>query len=492
MERLLFGLTAENVRMIAYEFAKKMGLKTRFSKDSRMAGKDWLQGFLKRHPDLSIRSPEATSMARAVGFNRPQVERFFTIYKEVLDADNYGPAKVWNMDETGISTVQTPGKIVASKGVKRVGKITSAERGKLVTVLCAANAAGGYLPPLLVFGRTRMVGSLMNGAPPGSVGTCTKSGWTDREVFLQWFQHFLKSVKPRVEEKHILILDGHHSHKSIEVIDLAREHGVTIITLPPHSSHSMQPLDVGVFKAIKSSYNSAADSWMRAHPGRRVTEYEVAQIFGTAYTRAATMERAINGFRASGIWPCEMLFTEEDFAPAGLTEEEPDENPMVDGFRPRGERTTVPPERDGGAGPSGVAVPSADGRGAGPSGVAAPRTDGRGAGPSGVAAPRTDGGGAGPSGVAAPPPDGGGAGPSGVAAPPPDGGGAGPSGVAAPSTDAATVEGEPVSRVPAAAGWPPSHHHQLADLELDTTDGPEGKVATPEKRTWNLPDLNWV
>ena len=53
-----------------------------------------------------------------------------------------------------------------------------------------------------------------------------------------------------------------------------------------------------------------------------MTEYEVAQLFGTAYTRAATMERSINGFRASGIWPCEMVFSEEDFAPARLTEED--------------------------------------------------------------------------------------------------------------------------------------------------------------------------
>ena len=135
-----------------------------------------------------------------------------------------------------------------------MGKITSAERSKLVTVLCATNATAGHLPPLLVFGRAKMVGSLMNGAPPGFVGTCTKSGWTDQEVFLQWFQHFLRSVKTQVEDKHVLILDGHHSHKSLEVIDLARDHGVTIITLPPHASHRMQPLDAAVFKPLKSSY----------------------------------------------------------------------------------------------------------------------------------------------------------------------------------------------------------------------------------------------
>ena len=137
MEKLLFGLTPQDVRRIAYEFAEQSSLEVRFDKTSKMAGKDWLWGFMNRHPELSVRSPEATSLARAVGFNRPQVQKFFDLYGSVLDAGGYGPMSVWNMDETGVSTVQTPGKIVASRGVKRVGKVTSAERGKTVTVLCA-------------------------------------------------------------------------------------------------------------------------------------------------------------------------------------------------------------------------------------------------------------------------------------------------------------------------------------------------------------------
>ena len=42
-----------------------------------MAGPDWLQGFLSRHPQLSIRKPQPTNIARAVGFNKEQVEHFF-------------------------------------------------------------------------------------------------------------------------------------------------------------------------------------------------------------------------------------------------------------------------------------------------------------------------------------------------------------------------------------------------------------------------------
>ena len=96
-----------------------------------MAGPDWLQGFLKRHPELSIRLPQATSMGRAVGFNKPQVSKFYDIYQENLESHgNFTPHKVWNMDESGITNVQKPGKVIASTGKHQVGKITSARKRK--------------------------------------------------------------------------------------------------------------------------------------------------------------------------------------------------------------------------------------------------------------------------------------------------------------------------------------------------------------------------
>ena len=415
MEKLLFGLTPQDVRRIAYEFAEQSSLKTRFNKTSKMAGKDWLWGFMKRHPELSVRSPEATSLARAVGFNRPQVQKFFDIYSSVLDAREYGPMSVWNMDETGVTTVQTPGKIVASKGVKRVGKVTSAERGKTVTVLCACNAAGMYLPPVFVFGRAKMVDSLMNGAPPGAIGTCTKSGWTDQDVFVLWFCHFLSVVKASVDNKQVIILDGHHSHKSLKAITMARENGVTLITLPPHSTHRMQPLDVAVFKSLKAAYNNSVDTWMRSNPGRRVTEYEVAKLFSTAYTRSATMARAINGFRVSGLWPNDVgVFTNEDFVASRLTEEAGSVDNDAEAGVSAGVKTaaTAPPEpRPGGSGAAGVdtAPPEArlGGSGAAGADTAPPEARPGGSGAAGVdtAPPEARPGGSGAAGVDTAPPE---------------------------------------------------------------------------------------
>ena len=101
------------------------------------------------------------------------------------------------MDETGISTVQKPNKVIARKGTYQVGKMTSAERGVNTTVVCGMSAAGGYLPPFFIFLSKRMVPSLMNKVLPQSVGCGNPSGWTNGavcEVFniLQYAQTHLK------------------------------------------------------------------------------------------------------------------------------------------------------------------------------------------------------------------------------------------------------------------------------------------------------------
>jgi len=77
------------------------------------------------------------------------------------------------VDETGLTTVQNPGKIVAQKGVKQV---TSAERGKLVTLCCAVNALGHAIPPMFIFPRVWDHESLVDGGPPGCIAASHNSG----------------------------------------------------------------------------------------------------------------------------------------------------------------------------------------------------------------------------------------------------------------------------------------------------------------------------
>ena len=64
--------------------------------------------------------------------------------------NNISPARIFNMDETGILILQKPGKILSQRGIKQVGKLTSLEKGKTITVVCAMNSIGNYIPPMFI------------------------------------------------------------------------------------------------------------------------------------------------------------------------------------------------------------------------------------------------------------------------------------------------------------------------------------------------------
>ena len=190
MQARFFGLSGDDVRQVAYELAVLNKIEHPFDVGKGKAGRKWLQCFISRHPQLAIRKPEATSISRAVGFNRAQVGRFFDILRQQLH-HGYNKRNIWNVDESGITSVHVPRKIVAKCGLKQVGKMTSGERGQTVTVVCAMNAEGTYAPPMLIFPRKRMPPTIMNGAPGGAIGVCSSNGWIDAQLFMQWLKHFV-------------------------------------------------------------------------------------------------------------------------------------------------------------------------------------------------------------------------------------------------------------------------------------------------------------
>lgn len=305
-----------------------------------LAGKDWLLGFQRRHPQLAIRTPEPTSAARARCFNQTNVDKFFDILSSVQADHFFPPHRIFNVNETGVTMVQTkPTRILGLRGKKQIGTLTSAERGVLATAVCCMSAGGQFVPPFLIFPRVRMKQELKDGAPPGTGFACHPSGWMQLSIFTEWFLHFLAHTKPSVDDPALLIMDGHMTHiKNLDVIRLARDNYVTIVVLPPHCSHRMQPLDVSFMKPLNAYYVRAIETFLRNNPGRQVTIYKLSALFGEAYLQAAVPNTAINGFKNTGICPLNKhVFGEADFLPAhptdiplnGEQEEEDPDNPVA-------------------------------------------------------------------------------------------------------------------------------------------------------------------
>jgi len=65
-----------------------------------------------------------------------------------------------------------------------------------ITVMCAVNAAGTYLPPMMIFKRKRMSELLLKGTPHGTIGGVSENGWIESELFVKWLEHFVHHIQP--------------------------------------------------------------------------------------------------------------------------------------------------------------------------------------------------------------------------------------------------------------------------------------------------------
>lgn len=319
LDNQLMPLNKEEFLKLAYRFAEKLKIKHRFNKEKLKAGKDFYYDFMKRHPDLRLRTAESTSLQRAVGFSKEQVDRFFDTFSQLMDKYKFSPSKIFNADETGVTSVHTNRlKVMSVKGKKQVGKLTSGERGRNVTVLLSINAAGDmFIPPLFVFPRVRMDNDLTKDAPAGSVFDAQPSGWITKDSFLKWLVLFVERVNPTEESPALLIVDGHSSHKDLDVITFAKQHHIHMLSIPPHTSHKLQPLDRTVMKPFKNAYHEACSCWMRQYPNIKITLKDIAGLVSSAFSRICRMELAKSGFECTGIYPMNRnLFSDLDYAPS--------------------------------------------------------------------------------------------------------------------------------------------------------------------------------
>ena len=227
------------------------------------------------------------------------------------------PANIYNVDETALTTVQAPAKIIAETGAKQVRQITLAEHRVLITMIGAISAIENSIPLLLVFLRKYYKDHMLNGAPVGSVGCANTSGWSNSEIFMDWLQHFKKHARASMENQVLLLMDNYKTHLTAQSLEFSEKNGIVLLTFPPHCSNKLQPLDISVYGPLKTYYNAKCGNCMINKPGRKITLYEVSEILGESYTKAFTLENAIAGFQKTGIYPFnDDIFKEVDFLPS--------------------------------------------------------------------------------------------------------------------------------------------------------------------------------
>jgi hypothetical protein len=92
----------------------------------------------------------------------------------------------------------------------------------------------------------------------------SSKAWMTAFLFSAWIDHFIQALRNHssvsVSSPHLLIMDGHSSHITIDVVKRTRAVELHLLTLPSHCSHAMQPLDVAVFKPFKGAFRVYRDA----------------------------------------------------------------------------------------------------------------------------------------------------------------------------------------------------------------------------------------
>ena len=119
----------------------------------------------------------------------------------------------------------------------------------------------------------------------------------------------------------LLILDNHEFHLSISAISVTKENGILLLTLPPHTSHNLEPLDCTVFGPYETYYSACLNDWMLSNPRKPVAMCSVAGTIGKIFSKEFTEHNTEKRFHVTGMYPLnENIFGEDKFLSSYVTD----------------------------------------------------------------------------------------------------------------------------------------------------------------------------
>lgn len=179
-------------------------------------------------------------------------------------------------------------------------------RQEWLTVIECVSATGEKIPPYIIFkGKNLMTSWFPEHRPKGWMFACNTKGWTNNYHGMQWIKHFESATQYKLqspEEYRLLICDGHDSHISADFVAFCIQKNVDVILLPPHSSHLLQPLDVGIFSPLKRALSKQISRLVRTGI-TRIQKVEWIECFIEARDRSITKDNVLSGWRGAGLFP---------------------------------------------------------------------------------------------------------------------------------------------------------------------------------------------
>ena len=86
-----------------------------------------------------------------------------------------------------------------------------------------------------------------------------------------------------------------------------RANGIEVLTIPPQTSHVLQPLNSVPFAQFKKNWEKNLHRYNTTHSGRSLNKINFWEVFCPSWNQAMTTKNIMAGFRGTGIYPYDLL-----------------------------------------------------------------------------------------------------------------------------------------------------------------------------------------
>ena len=276
------------------------------SRNGQPVSKHWAKQFVDAQPLLKTKFDRPYDYQRALNEDPTVISGWFALLHNMMAKYEVQPEDLYNFDETGFMMGAIASSMVITRS-DRHGKAKSVQPGnrEWATVIECINASGWCIPPFVIVKGAYHLSNWTTDSdfPDNWVIKPTSNGWTNNKTGLDWIQHFDRHTEGRSTSAYrMLIIDGHDSHMSAEFDDYCKLNKIVTVSMPAHSSHLLQPLDVGLYSPLKPAYGRPINLFIQVSI-IHITKAEFFIAYLAAHNAIFTEKNIKARFRSTGILP---------------------------------------------------------------------------------------------------------------------------------------------------------------------------------------------
>jgi len=294
------ALTRFEVRAMAARLASS-------SLDARPLGRSWFSSFILRHPMLKSRKSQRVEAIRLRASSKENIEPWLALLQlDIVRAIK--PANRWNADEGGIMEARSGATLAVGYGEGSPLVQKDYNSRAWTSFMECINALGRYLDPLVIFKGLTVQQQWFPNALEDHNGwqfTASKKGWMEERIAIEWLRRvFLPQTVPDdPRDWRLLVIDGHHTHTTVDFMWECFSNQVYILFLPAHCTHFLQPLDVAIFAPLKKAFRRYLGQ-LRVYDSSTVqAKKRFLYCYHRARIDALTEANIRSGWRSTGLWP---------------------------------------------------------------------------------------------------------------------------------------------------------------------------------------------